>query len=238
MTIGSRIRAAREAKGMTQPQLAEMIGNITSNGISMWENNKNRPDFDRLSKLCEILDISADEILGIKIDVNRPTFEEIERNKKIRVLDEHGLEMVDFVVNKEYARMMAQVKKKEHLLKMKWYSIPASAGTGSFLDNSPYESILVHESSEAEAADFALSVSGDSMEPEFHDGDKVFVKEQKTVEEGEIGIFVINGEAYIKQLGKKCLISLNSKYKPIQLYPDDSVYCCGKVLGIVDEYEG
>lgn len=76
------------------------------------------------------------------------------------------------------------------------------------------------------------------MEPEFHDGDKVFVQQQNTVEEGEIGIFVINGDAYIKQLGKKCLISLNSNYKPIPFHDDDSVYCFGKVLGVVEEYEG
>ena len=238
MTPGARIRAAREAKGLTQLQLAEKIGNISKNGLSLWENNKNRPDFDKLIKLCEILNIPADEILGLKIDTERPSIEEIERNRKIRILDEHGLEMVDFVVNKEYARVTANAKKKARILKVDWYSIPASAGTGTFLDSETPEPLLVYESSEAEAADFALSISGDSMEPEFHDGDKVFVKEQKTVEEGDIGIFVVNGDAYIKQLGKKCLISLNSKYKPIQLHPDDSVYCCGKVLGVVDEYEG
>ena len=80
MTPGSRIRAAREAKGLTQLQLAEKIGNISKNGLSLWENNKNRPDFDKLIKLCEILNVSADEILGLKIDSNRPTLEEVERN--------------------------------------------------------------------------------------------------------------------------------------------------------------
>ena len=112
MTLGSRIRAAREAKGLTQPQLAEKIGNITPNSVSMWETNRSRPDFDRLSQLCTALNITSDELLGIKIDTQRPTLEEIERNRKIRVLDEHGLEMVDFVVNKEYARVTAKAKKK------------------------------------------------------------------------------------------------------------------------------
>ena len=238
MTLGSRIRAAREAKGLTQPQLAEKIGNITPNSVSMWETNRSRPDFDRLSQLCTALNITSDELLGIKIDTQRPTLEENERNRKIRVLDEHGLEMVDFVVNKEYARVTAKAKKKARILQVDWYSIPASAGTGTFLDSETPESILVYESHEAEKADFALSISGDSMEPEFHNGDKVFVQQQDTVEEGEIGIFIVNGDAYIKQLGKKCLISLNSKYKPIPLGADDSVFCCGKVLGVVDEYEG
>jgi len=59
-----------------------------------------------------------------------------------------------------------------------------------FLDSASTESILVYESSIAEAADFALSVAGDSMEPSFRDGDKVFVRKQDSINEGEIGIFV------------------------------------------------
>ena len=46
---------------------------------------------------------------------------------------------------------------------------------------------------------------------------------------------MINDEAYIKKLGKGQLISLNEKYKPIPLRQDDSIYCCGKVIGIVEE---
>ena len=72
------------------------------------------------------------------------------------------------------------------------------------------------------------------MQPMFNDGDKVYIVNQQSVEIGEIGIFVINGNAYIKKLGKGQLISLNEKYKPIPLSEDDSIYCCGKVIGIVE----
>ncbi len=238
MTIGSRIRAAREAKSLTQPQLAAKVGNIKSSVVSMWENDKSRPDLDRLSRLCKALDVSSDELLGLRIDVSKPTSEELERNKKIRALDEHGLEMVDFVIEKEYARISEKAKEKARILKIDWYDMPVSAGTGMFLDSAPTESILVYESGIAEEADFVLSVAGDSMEPSFRDGDKVFVRKQDSINEGEIGIFVLNGDAYIKQLGRKCLISLNPAYKPIQLHADDSVYCFGKVIGVADEYEG
>ena len=73
------------------------------------------------------------------------------------------------------------------------------------------------------------------MQPMFNDGDKVYIVNQQSVEIGEIGIFVINGNAYIKKLGKGQLISLNEKYKPIPLNADDSIYCCGKVISIVEE---
>ena len=73
------------------------------------------------------------------------------------------------------------------------------------------------------------------MMTQYHDGDKVFVEKCDSVEIGEIGIFIVNGEAYIKELGNRCLISHNSAYKPIKLGSSDSVYCCGRVLGVVEE---
>lgn len=60
------------------------------------------------------------------------------------------------------------------------------------------------------------------MEPEFSDGDKVYVVQQPSVDVGEIGIFIINDEAFIKKLGKGQLISLNPEYKPISFKKDDS----------------
>ena len=235
MTFGLRLRAAREAKGLTQAQLAAEVGNIKVSVVSMWENNRSHPDFDRLTRLCKILNITSDELIGVQIDEFHTTREETERNKKIRVLDEHGREMVDFVVNKEYERVTANTKKKARMLKIDFYNDPASAGTGGFLDNDAPEQILVQDSPEAEHADFVIPVRGNSMEPTFYDGSRVFVKKTETVNMGEVGIFVINGEVFIKELGDDCLISHNKEYRPRKFSTGDSVYCCGKVLGVVDD---
>jgi phage repressor protein C with HTH and peptisase S24 domain len=121
------------------------------------------------------------------------------------------------------------------MLKVDFYNYPASAGTGNFLENEIPEQILVKDSAEAEEADYAIPVSGDSMEPTYHDGDKVFVEKCDSVDVGEIGIFVVNGEVYIKERGNKCLISHNENYKPIRIGENDSVYCCGRVIGIVED---
>ena len=120
-------------------------------------------------------------------------------------------------------------------MRLDFYNYPASAGTGNFLETETPEDIVVKECSEAENADYVIPITGDSMEPTYHDGDKVFVERCATVADGEIGIFVVNGEAFIKECGDKCLISHNSAYKPIKLGSSDSVYCCGRVLGVVEE---
>ena len=83
--------------------------------------------------------------------------------------------------------------------------------------------------------DFIVRVSGDSMEPTYHDGDKLFVKEQPSIEIGEIGIFVVDGNAYVKELGVDRLISHNEKYSDIIINEYIRNECCGKVLGICEE---
>ena len=66
--IGLRIREFREARGMTQRQLAREIG-VNEEVISNWETGKNRPNVDVLKKLCGSLGVSADELLGTGRDL-------------------------------------------------------------------------------------------------------------------------------------------------------------------------
>ena len=233
-TLGAQIRKYRELRQMTQKQLAEKLGESSGSVIYNWEKGIGRPDCDKLVRLCNVLDISADELLGCKSMSQHPTVAEWSTIQKYRALDEHGKEVVDYVIDSEYKRVRLSMKKpKPRMLKVDFYNYPASAGTGNFLENEIPEQILVKDSAEAEEADYAIPVSGDSMEPTYHDGDKVFVEKCDSVDVGEIGIFVVNGEVYIKERGNKCLISHNENYKPIRIGDSDSVYCCGRVIGTV-----
>ena len=78
-------------------------------------------------------------------------------------------------------------------------------------------------------------VSGDSMEPEFEDGQIAWDQKQDILENGEIGIFNHNGEAYIKKLQDDkngvFLVSLNKKYPPIPVGENDRFDILGKVVG-------
>ena len=116
-----------------------------------------------------------------------------------------------------------------------FYETPVSAGTGSWLgDDILAEWLTVPLNDLTTSADFALKISGDSMQPKFSNGETVLVKQTSSVFEGEIGVFVLNGESYIKKLGKKELVSLNPAYKPIPLHGFDDVRCVGKVLGTLN----
>lgn len=229
--IGLRIKEARLAKNLKQEELAERIG-AKYRSISTWENGTAKPDCLTILRICEVLSISPNHLLGFNMNVDAPTLNEWAILHKYRDIDEIGKDAVSAVLDAEYRRVAKP--KKARLLRLDFYNYPASAGTGNFLEEETPDDIFVKECSEGEAADYVIPIAGDSMEPTFHDGDKVFVEKRDVIDEGDIGIFVINGEVFIKELGDRCLISHNEKYKPIKLRADDSIYCCGKVLGLVE----
>lgn len=111
------------------------------------------------------------------------------------------------------------------------YDLPVSAGVGEFLSESTGTEIFIPDAPKTKEADYALRISGDSMEPKYHSGDVLLVENCDFVEEGELGIFVLDGSGYFKKYGGDRLISLNTAYAPIMLKDFDRVSCCGRVVG-------
>ncbi len=67
--IGMFIADCRKEQGLTQQQLADQLG-ITNRAVSKWENAKSMPDVSVMMPLCEILQISVNELLsGEKISM-------------------------------------------------------------------------------------------------------------------------------------------------------------------------
>ena len=161
--------------------------------------------------------------------------EELAHIKKYRVLDTHGKKVVDSALELEYERM-THVETKEMrggITYISLFDFAVSAGTGEPLGTTDYTTkIQIPTEQVPEEAHVCLRVNGDSMEPAYKDGDIVFIhKQDEPVREGEIGVFSLNGEGYMKRLGHKELESLNPKYPAIPIRQYDDLRCFGKVLG-------
>ena len=189
--IGLRIREARLAKQLKQEELAALLEVSSYSVVSKWEVGKARPDCVTLLRICEVLNISPNQLLGFNMNVDTPTLNEWAILHKYRDIDEIGKDAVSAVLDAEYRRVVKP--KKARLLRLDFYNYPASAGTGNFLETETPDEILVKECSEAEDADYVIPISGDSMEPTYHSGDKVFVEKCDSVEIGEVGIFEHQG---------------------------------------------
>jgi SOS-response transcriptional repressor LexA len=114
--------------------------------------------------------------------------------------------------------------------KIPLFDSSVSAGGGVWLDEH-IDSDLISSKDIPHGTDFALRISGDSMEPMYLNGEIVFVRKNVIVESGQIGVFSLNDESYLKMLQGNRLVSLNSKYRPIVIDEEDRFYCIGRVIG-------
>ena len=67
--IGIRIRKYRDLRGLSQKELADLIG-VSNSRVSNWEQGINRPNADIISDLCKALDVSPSELLDIQISTD------------------------------------------------------------------------------------------------------------------------------------------------------------------------
>ena len=112
------------------------------------------------------------------------------------------------------------------------YDLPVSAGVGVYLDTtSTAETISVPNTEKTAEADYALRISGNSMEPKYHDGDILLIRETDAVDVGELGIFLLDGSGFFKVFGGDRLLSLNPEYGPILLKDFSDIQCKGAVVG-------
>lgn len=157
---------------------------------------------------------------------------EIDHINKYRALDAYGKQAVDSILEIEYNRCTSNVEPEEKTIEIKHSCYKVSAGSGVTLGSGDdWETISIPDTPEARKADYALTIYGNSMEPVYFDGDIVLIKAQEAIDIGEIGIYTINGEGYIKKYGGDRLISLNANYDDIFFDDNDTVKCRGKVIG-------
>ncbi len=229
MGFAETLARLRKERGFSQTDVADYLTSNSNkkyslSSISNWETGYAMPPVEPFLLLCELYRVRD--------------IQETFRGTKIEYRGMNKLNPLGVSRAEEYIALLAQntlfaETEKVHEQPQRYirlYAIPASAGTGSFLDSDEYEDLEVDETVSAEA-DFAVKVSGDSMTPRFIDGQIVFIKQQQVLQVGEIGIFLLNDEAYIKRLGQAELISLNSEYDPIEINEYDSFRVFGKVIG-------
>ena len=186
-------------------------------------------------KICKGLNIDFNALMNGEIKPHIPSVRPITKNEydflsKFRELDDFGKKSVTDLIVNEFDRV-AYYKNSYKYIYKPFPDMPVSAGFGIDLQSDGGETLKLCKTLEADECDFVLRVSGDSMEPKFFDGDVVLVKSQPAVDIGQIGIFIVNGEGFMKELGMGCLISLNNKYKPIKIKDYDEMKTVGLVLG-------
>ena len=236
--ISEKLKEIREKTHMNKKEFAEYIG-IKYTTYNNYETGTREPSSDFLILISSKFDVSIDYILGIQSEseIKANEYNHIENYRK---LDPYGKDLVDTVISKELKRIEETNKKTtksndEDIVYINFAQNTASAGSGDVLfgdiDDTP---LALVENRITNKADFAVRVNGNSMLPNFSNGDIVLASKQP-VDNGDIGLFVVNGNGYIKKKGSRELISLNPKFDNVQISEYDTVYCMGKVIGKVED---
>lgn len=184
------------------------------------------PSFRKLSAYFNIsLDYGCKEEImapnygrthGFEVEYN-----EMEHIKKYRFIFEYspeGAKTVDAVLNREYC-MAEQLKEQSKRIAelenitlqnniptdstrvINYYYRLASAGTGQIVfDTPPIKRIEIPNIPEYKKVDYVIGVNRNSMEPVYHDGDTLLVEMTDEIDPGDIGIFLVDNESYVKNL--------------------------------------
>ena len=236
---GEVIHNNRMKAGLSQQQLAALIG-VQKNYIQHWEAGRARPDLNVIPSLCDALKISVSTFFGLPgamKELNMDETQLVESYRKINARDR-------FLIRNTLDKML-ELSEAELWDYCRVSYIPimhnyqqAAAGSGVALDEATEQyQTFIKKSALAERADEIVTVNGSSMEPMFHHGQDVFVEHTNELSTGEVGLFVVNGDGFIKEWAKDHLHSFNPEYPDIILHDEDNIRCIGRVLGTVEKQD-
>lgn len=247
MSLHDRIKEARNAKGLTQTELGELIG-VAKTTVSGYEKNR-EPTAAQLGMIADVLDVDVTFLLQDEVKRHRDTRatpDEMENIiRKYRTLDEYGKGTVDLILDRECKRIKAEKERRRlgptetsDTRFIPLYYTPAAAGYTEPAVGQDFDYIEVGPEV-PRRADCAIKISGKSMEPYVKDESIVYVT-REPIENGDVGIFCVDGDMLCKQYfreesGRVRLLSLNRDYadadRIIRAKDDDTVMTYyGKVL--------
>lgn len=244
--IAENITHFRKQRGITQKELAKEVG-ITASTMTDYMKLRSAPSFGVIQKLADYFGVKKSDI--------DTTFKE-ESSSLPDFPDSLAQQIMDKVVQLTPPNQKIVLRTSEKLLESQneeetkvnevsevlqlysydYYDHPASAGTGQYLNDVRVEQIELPVDIDA---DFVIPIKGDSMEPDYHDGDLVFIQTSVDLTDGVIGVFNYNGDAYIKQLvidkDQAYLHSLNPAYKDMPITPETDFRIIGEVVDLYRE---
>ena len=245
--IAENITHFRKQRGITQKELAKEVG-ITASTMTDYMKLRSAPSFGVIQKLADYFGVKKSDI--------DTTFKEESTNSLPDAPDSLTQQITDKVVQLTTPNKKIVLRTSEELLESQneekakinevseviqlysydYYDHATSAGTGQYLNDVRVERIELPVDIDA---DFVIPIKGDSMEPDYHDGDLVFIQTSVDLNNGVIGVFNYNGDAYIKQLvidkDQAYLHSLNPAYKDMPITPETDFRIIGEVVDIYRE---
>ena len=221
MDFARAIKEARLSAHISRGELASLAG-VTANAVSNWEHGRTRPELNTLRRVMYALGCDANAFFRLK---SKPTPKGSALLNDFNRLSARDARLVRSLISE-------MLSEEDEYADFPFSPLGICAGDGQYLaDDVPEETIRIKKSPLTERGDFAVRVSGSSMEPKYFDGDIIIIQRATDIEIGEIGAFLVDGEGTLKQKQPDGLYPLNPGYRPIFPGEYTDLRCVGLVLG-------
>lgn len=241
--ISKRLFQEITSKGYSYGDMAKLTG-IPKSAIQRYATGETEKiPLNRLEKMASVLNISTGYLMGweekFKLKDNIQFFAAREIDTIYDTLNADG--QTELSRYGRYLTTLDEYKRPEKapvVDLIPFYMVPAAAGYASPIEGEDYEMIPRPDDCPPQA-DFCVRITGDSMEPHIHDGQRVYVKRGVPLQDFDVGIFFVAGDVFCKQYcpgyaGQLYLLSANPKRQDanVILGPEDArgCTCFGKVL--------
>lgn len=252
--LGNSIKELRKSKKLTQKNLAELTG-FKQNTISNHENGNRQLDETDIRVYAEALGVSPqylfDRTKPSSIEVTpTPTtspiqsiYDQLEPPRQRKVIT-YAEKLRDEQEKRRKAKKNEVSEKVIDLYQVEVVSETAAAcgfNYGFGYDDTDRETIEIDE--QPPRHDIATKVSGDSMQPDYQDGDILYLVDKGlTTYNGDLAVIAYGDRSYFKKIytenGRLRLVSLNDKYEDIILDfpPAEDTHI--KIFAVVGVYRG
>lgn len=237
MSFSRKVNDLLKEKRITKAELAKAVGIPYTTLDSMLKRDSDTKRLAYISRIAGYLGVSCEELISDEKAAVQGEPKSLSENEKrliaiFRKLDSRGKSAVMNIAEHENTFSSRAEKAKRSGRSMMVYEAPAAAGIALPIITDDYYEIFTDDV--PDGASFGIKIKGDSMEPVISDGSIVWVNRDISPVNGEIGIFILNGESLCKRLeysGEKCfLISENKLYPPIEIKDNDDIRAVGKVI--------
>ncbi|VKI72102.1 phage transcriptional repressor [Streptococcus pneumoniae] len=249
--LGSSIKEVRKSKKLTQKKLAELTG-FKQNTISNHENGNRQLDEKDIRIYAQALEVSPQYLFDLakpsSIEIIPTTspiqtiYDELEPPRQGKVLN-YAKRQLKEQRNEEETKIN-EVSEVISLYQVEVVSETAAASGFNYgfgYDDTDREIIEVDE--QPPHHDIATKVSGDSMQPDYQDGDILYLVDKGlTTYNGDRAVIAYGDRSYFKKIytenGRLRLVSLNDKYEDIILDfpPAEDTHI--KIYAVVSVYRG
>ncbi|QHK38482.1 helix-turn-helix domain-containing protein [Staphylococcus aureus] len=231
-----RLKQIMSERKISQSELSRRTG-IGRNSISDYLNGKYEAKQDKVFELAKALNVNEAWLMGFDISKNR----KIENNDIASIYSKLTPPRQKNVLNYANEQLDEQNTKGDNIVDINSYkqdriAVNVNGCVSARVGERLHGETLFTEMVKAPIPphDLALKVNGDSMEPMFKDGEIIFVEKTHNIKNGQIGIFIIEEEAYVKKVfvedDRLTLVSLNKEYRDLHFYRNESVRLVGKVI--------